>query len=58
MLGGDELRKEAKKRATDEGQEDMEEVFRSMAKRGKQTNLSFFAFTAHAQAQDTRRVRP
>ena len=46
VLGGDELRKEAKKRATDEGQEDMEEVFRSMAKRGKQTNLSFFAFTA------------
>ena len=46
VLGGDELRKEAKKRATDEGREDMEEVFRSMAKRGKQTNLSFFAFTA------------
>ncbi len=46
VLGGDELRKEAKKRATDEGREDMEEVFRSMAKRGKQANLSFFAFTA------------
>ena len=46
VLGGDELQKEAKKRATDEGREDMEEVFRSMAKRGKQTNLSFFAFTA------------
>ena len=24
----------------------MEELFRSMAKRGKQANLSFFAFTA------------
>ncbi len=46
VLGGDELQKEAKKRAKDEGREDMEEVFRSMAKRGKQTNLSFFAFTA------------
>ena len=28
------------------GEEDMEEVFRSMAKRGRQANLSFFAFTA------------
>ena len=46
MLGGEELRKEAKKRATEEGREDLEGVFRSMAKRGKQANLSFFAFTA------------
>ena len=46
VLGGEGLREEAKKRASEEGREDMEEIFRSMAKRGKQANLSFFAFTA------------
>ena len=46
VLGGEELREEARKCASEEGREDMEELFRSMAKRGKQANLSFFAFTA------------
>ena len=46
VLGGEGLRQEAKKRAAKEGREDREELFRSMAKRGKQANLSFFAFTA------------
>ncbi len=46
VLGGEQLREEAKKRAAEEGQDDMEELFRSMAKRGRQANLSFFAFTA------------
>jgi type I restriction enzyme R subunit len=46
VLGGEALRAEAQKRAADEGREDLEELFRSMAKRGKQANLSFFAFTA------------
>jgi type I restriction enzyme R subunit len=46
VLGGAELRKEAQKRAAEEGHEDLEELFRSMAKRGRQANLSFFAFTA------------
>ena len=46
VLGGEGLRQEAKKRAAEEGHGDMEELFRSMAKRGKQANLSFFAFTA------------
>ena len=46
VLGGEELRREARKRASEEGREDMEELFRSMAKRGRQANLSFFAFTA------------
>src|SRR5436309_4791108 len=46
VLSGESLREEAKKRATEEGREDMEELFRSMAKRGRQANLSFFAFTA------------
>jgi type I restriction enzyme, R subunit len=46
VLGGEELLKEAKKRAAEEGREDLEELFRSMAKRGRQANLSFFAFTA------------
>src|SRR5438094_7775733 len=46
VLGGEGLRDEAKKRAEEEGRDDMEELFRSMAKRGRQSNLSFFAFTA------------
>ena len=46
VLGGEELRQRARKRAADDGRDDMEEIFRSMAKRGKQPNLSFFAFTA------------
>ena len=46
VLGAEALREEARKRASEEGREDMEELFRSMAKRGKQSNLSFFAFTA------------
>ena len=46
VLGGEGLRAEAKKHAAEEDREDMEELFRSMAKRGRQSNLSFFAFTA------------
>jgi len=46
VLGGEGLLEEAKKRAVEEGRDDMEELFRSMAKRGRQANLSFFAFTA------------
>lgn len=46
VLGGEALREAAKKRAAEEGREDMEALYRSMAKRGKQANLSFFAFTA------------
>ncbi|KVL61891.1 type I restriction endonuclease subunit R [Burkholderia cepacia] len=46
VLGGEALRKEAQKLAAEEGREDLEELFRSMAKRGAQANLSFFAFTA------------
>ncbi|MEZ4301987.1 MAG: DEAD/DEAH box helicase family protein [Polyangiaceae bacterium] len=46
VLGGETLRKEAQRLAAEEGREDLEELFRSMAKRGRQANLSFFAFTA------------
>ena len=46
VLGGKALREAARRRAAEEGQEDMEALYRSMAKRGKQANLSFFAFTA------------
>ena len=46
VLGGDRLRGEARRRAAEEGLDGMEELFRSMAKRGRQSNLSFFAFTA------------
>jgi type I restriction enzyme R subunit len=46
VLGGEGLREEARERAAEEEHEDLEELFRSMAKRGRQANLSFFAFTA------------
>ncbi len=46
VLGGEDLREEARIRAEEEGSADLEELFRSIAKRGKQANLSFFAFTA------------
>jgi len=46
VLGGEGLREEAARYAAAEGREDLEELFRSMAKRGRQANLSFFAFTA------------
>ncbi len=42
-----EIRKEAEQHGTgDEEFESLEEMYRSMAKRGKQANLGFFAFTA------------
>jgi type I restriction enzyme R subunit len=46
VLGGEDLLEEARKRAEEEGLEKMEELFRSMAKRSHQANISFFAFTA------------
>ena len=46
VLGGEALKEEAKRKAAEEGLDGMEELFRSMAKRGRQANLSFFAFTA------------
>ncbi|MBI3650180.1 MAG: type I restriction endonuclease subunit R [Acidobacteria bacterium] len=46
VLGGEKLREDAKKQAAEEGQADFEELFRRMAKRGRQANVSFFAFTA------------
>lgn len=46
VLGGEDLRLAAEAQAAEEGAEHLERLFRSMAKRGKQTNLSFFAFTA------------
>lgn len=46
VLGGAELRKKAQELAQEEGEIEMERLFRSMAKRGHQPNMSFFAFTA------------
>ncbi len=46
VLGGHVLREEAARYAIDEGVENLDELYRSMAKRGRQANLSFFAFTA------------
>lgn len=46
VLGGQGLREEAAKYMAENDETDMEELYRSMAKRGRQANLSFFAFTA------------
>ena len=46
VLGGAELRKKAQELAEEEGEIELERLFRSMAKRGRQPNMSFFAFTA------------
>lgn len=46
VLGGAELRKKAQALAKEEGELELERMFRSMAKRGRQPNISFFAFTA------------
>jgi len=46
VLGGAELVRKAQEAAREEGEEELERLFRSMAKRGRQPNMSFFAFTA------------
>ena len=46
VLGGAELLEKARQVAEDEGEVELEPLFRSMAKRGHQPNMSFFAFTA------------
>ena len=48
VLAGEELREQARRQAAEEGLagEEMEALFLGMAKRGRQANLSFFAFTA------------
>ena len=46
LLGGEALRAEAQRGAAEEGRGDLEELFVALAKRGRQANLSFFAFTA------------
>jgi type I restriction enzyme R subunit len=46
VLGGDKLAQAAKKKAQEDGAESLEALYRSMAKRGKQSNISYFAFTA------------
>jgi len=47
VLAAAAIREEASKKAAEEGLPDYEEeILRNMAKRGKQPNISFFAFTA------------
>ncbi len=46
VLGGSELRQKAREMAKEEGEVELERLFRSMAKRGCQQHISFFAFTA------------
>ena len=35
VLGGEDLREAARRRAAEEGREELDELFRSMAKRGR-----------------------
>lgn len=46
VLGGAGLRRKAQEMAEEEDEVELERLFRSMAKRGHQPNMSFFAFTA------------
>ena len=47
VLAGESIKRQAKEEAEAEGLADYEEeILRTMAKRGKQPNISFFAFTA------------
>jgi type I restriction enzyme, R subunit len=46
VLGGADLLETAQRQAEEEGAAHLPELFRTMAKRGRQANISFFAFTA------------
>src|SRR5262249_20226540 len=46
VLGGEDLAERARRQTTEEGRDNREKLFRDMAKRARQANLSFFAFTA------------
>jgi type I restriction enzyme R subunit len=46
VLGGEDMLEAARREAQEEGRPDLLELYRSMAQRGQQANLSFFAFTA------------
>lgn len=46
VLGGAELRDKALEMAKEEDEVELERLFRSMAKRSQQPNMSFFSFTA------------
>jgi type I restriction enzyme, R subunit len=46
VLGGEALHQKAQELAAEEGESDLEAMYRSMVKRGNQPNISFFAFTA------------
>ncbi len=46
VLGGNVLRERAVQYAAEDGVQDLDALYRSMAKRGQQANISFFAFTA------------
>lgn len=46
VLGGQRLREEAQRYMAENESVGEDELFRSMAKRGRQANISFFAFTA------------
>jgi type I restriction enzyme R subunit len=57
VLGGEDLREVARRRAADEGVPDLERLFRDMAKRGRQPNLSLFGFTATPKHKTLKQFR-
>ena len=58
VLGGEGLREKARKRAAEEGREDLEELYRSMAKARPAGEPELLRLHRHTEAQDSRRVRP
>ena len=58
VLGGERLREEARQRAAEEGREDMEELYWSMARRAPAGEPELLRLHGDPEAQDVRRVRP
>ncbi|HHD72462.1 MAG TPA: type I restriction endonuclease subunit R, partial [Epsilonproteobacteria bacterium] len=46
VLGGAQLHEKARQEAKEEGETELDRLYKSMAKRSRQPNISFFAFTA------------
>jgi hypothetical protein len=58
VLGGAELRKKAQEMAEEEGEVELERLFRSMAKRGQAAEHELLRLHRHAQTQDAGDLRP
>jgi type I restriction enzyme, R subunit len=56
VLGGADLRQKAMEMAKEEGEVHFERLYRSMLKRGRQANMSFFCLYRDAQAQNLKNL--